>query len=32
MALHLDWAGVLTGQPAQWIVSGFLTTDRKSVV
>ncbi|SCC50425.1 amino acid ABC transporter permease [Kosakonia oryziphila] len=26
MALHLDWAGVLTGQPAQWIVSGFLTT------
>lgn len=26
MALHLDWAGVLTGQPAQWITSGFLTT------
>lgn len=26
MALHLDWAGVLTGQPAQWIFSGFLTT------
>ncbi|WP_342320992.1 amino acid ABC transporter permease [Kosakonia sp. BYX6] len=26
MVLHLDWAGVLTGQPAQWIVSGFLTT------
>ncbi|MEN0584408.1 MULTISPECIES: amino acid ABC transporter permease [unclassified Kosakonia] len=26
MALHLDWAGVLTGQPAQWIISGFLTT------
>lgn len=26
MVLHLDWAGVLTGQPAQWIISGFLTT------
>nr|WP_318382333.1 amino acid ABC transporter permease [uncultured Enterobacter sp.] len=26
MTLHLDWAGVLTGQPAQWILSGFLTT------
>lgn len=26
MALHLDWAGVLSGQPAQWILSGFLTT------
>ncbi|TCC02405.1 amino acid ABC transporter permease [Kosakonia quasisacchari] len=26
MALHLDWAGVLTGQPAQWITSGVLTT------
>ncbi|MDN2484825.1 amino acid ABC transporter permease [Kosakonia sacchari] len=26
MALHLDWAGVLSGQPAQWITSGFLTT------
>ena len=26
MGLHLDWAGVLTGQPAQWITSGFLTT------
>ena len=22
----LDWQGVLTGQPLQWIVSGFLTT------
>lgn len=26
MALHLDWAGVLSGQPAAWILSGFLTT------
>ncbi|WP_312927076.1 amino acid ABC transporter permease, partial [Pseudescherichia sp.] len=26
MHIHLDWAGVLTGQPAQWILSGFLTT------
>ncbi|MHA0915454.1 amino acid ABC transporter permease [Kosakonia cowanii] len=26
MALHLDWAGVLSGQPAVWILSGFLTT------
>lgn len=26
MALHLDWAGVLSGQPAQWLLSGFLTT------
>ncbi len=26
MNLHLDWAGVLTGQPLQWIISGFLTT------
>ncbi len=23
---YLDWAGVLTGQPLQWIISGFLTT------
>ncbi|MER1977330.1 amino acid ABC transporter permease, partial [Pseudocitrobacter faecalis] len=24
---HLfDWQGVLTGQPLQWILSGFLTT------
>ena len=22
----LDWQGVLTGQPLQWILSGFLTT------
>ncbi|WP_312950314.1 amino acid ABC transporter permease [Superficieibacter sp.] len=22
----LDWQGVLTGQPLQWIISGFLTT------
>lgn len=22
----LDWQGVLTGQPLQWIASGFLTT------
>ncbi|CAM3570198.1 hypothetical protein BS639_05745 [Rouxiella silvae] len=26
MTWHLDWAGVLTGQPLQWIISGFLTT------
>ncbi|WP_413734142.1 amino acid ABC transporter permease [Sodalis sp. RH21] len=26
MAWHLDWAGVLTGQPWQWIVSGFMAT------
>ncbi|WP_318374018.1 amino acid ABC transporter permease [Enterobacter sp.] len=26
MNFHPDWAGVLTGQPAQWILSGFLTT------
>ncbi|KNC95527.1 amino acid ABC transporter permease [Trabulsiella odontotermitis] len=24
--LTLDWQGVLTGQPLQWILSGFLTT------
>ena len=22
----LDWHGVLSGQPLQWIISGFLTT------
>ena len=26
MGIHLDWAGVFTGQPAQWLTSGFLTT------
>lgn len=26
MWLHLDWAGVLSGLPAQWLLSGFLTT------
>ncbi|MCL9641671.1 amino acid ABC transporter permease [Rahnella victoriana] len=26
MNWHPDWAGVLTGQPLQWIISGFLTT------
>lgn len=26
MSWHPDWAGVLTGQPLQWIISGFLTT------
>ncbi|MBU9823069.1 amino acid ABC transporter permease [Rahnella sp. BCC 1045] len=26
MIWHPDWAGVLTGQPLQWIISGFLTT------
>jgi polar amino acid transport system permease protein len=26
MGITLDWAGVLTGQPANWLLSGFLTT------
>jgi len=26
MAWHIDWAGVLTGQPREWIISGFFTT------
>ncbi|MGB7803356.1 amino acid ABC transporter permease [Buttiauxella sp.] len=26
MNWHIDWTGVLTGQPLQWIMSGFLTT------
>lgn len=26
MNWQFDWAGVLTGQPLQWIISGFLTT------
>jgi len=26
MGIHLDWAGVFTDQPAQWLISGFLTT------
>lgn len=26
MNWHIDWAGVLSGQPLQWIISGFLTT------
>ncbi|MCC3703479.1 amino acid ABC transporter permease [Rouxiella badensis] len=32
MSWHPDWAGVLTGQPLQWIISGFLTTLYVSVV
>ena len=24
--MHFDWQGVLSGQPLQWILSGFLTT------
>jgi polar amino acid transport system permease protein len=24
--ITFDWAGVVTGQPAQWLLSGFLTT------
>lgn len=24
--MHFDWQGVLSGQPLQWIISGFLTT------
>lgn len=27
-----DWAGVLTGQPLQWIISGFLTTFYVSLI
>ena len=26
MGWHLDWAGVLTGQPLAWLISGFVTT------
>ncbi len=26
MNWHIDWSGVLSGQPLQWIISGFLTT------
>ncbi|MCT4704144.1 amino acid ABC transporter permease [Enterobacteriaceae bacterium H20N1] len=26
MNWHTDWAGVLYGQPLQWLISGFLTT------
>jgi polar amino acid transport system permease protein len=26
MNLHFDWQGVLSGQPLQWIVNGYLTT------
>lgn len=26
MSWHIDWAGVLSGQPLEWIISGFLTT------
>lgn len=26
MNLYLDWHGVLSGQPLQWLISGFLTT------
>lgn len=26
MNWHIDWAGVLSGQPLQWIITGFLTT------
>ena len=32
MNWHHDWAGVLTGQPLQWIISGFLTTLYVSIV
>ncbi|MDR3434864.1 MAG: ABC transporter permease subunit [Rouxiella aceris] len=32
MNWHPDWAGVLTGQPLQWLISGFLTTFYVSVV
>lgn len=26
MNWHIDWVGVLSGQPLQWIITGFLTT------
>lgn len=32
MNWHPDWAAVLTGQPLQWIISGFLTTLYVSIV
>lgn len=32
MGIHLDWAGVFSGQPAQWLTSGFLTTIWVTVV
>ncbi|MBV8873932.1 MAG: amino acid ABC transporter permease [Metakosakonia sp.] len=32
MGIHLDWAGVFIGQPAQWLTSGFLTTIWVTVV
>ncbi len=32
MNWHPDWAGVLAGQPLQWIISGFLTTLYVSIV
>lgn len=32
MNWHPDWAGVLTAQPLQWIISGFLTTLYVSIV
>ncbi|QLK61093.1 ABC transporter permease subunit [Enterobacteriaceae bacterium Kacie_13] len=32
MIWHPDWAGVLTGQPLQWIISGFLTTLYVSII
>jgi len=32
MTWHPDWAGVLTGQPLQWIITGFLTTLYVSII
>ncbi|UHM90141.1 ABC transporter permease subunit [Rahnella victoriana] len=32
MNWHPDWAGVLTGQPLHWIISGFLTTLYVSII
>lgn len=32
MIWHPDWAGVLSGPPLQWILSGFLTTLYVSIV
>lgn len=26
MSWHADWAGVLTGEPLRWVISGFITT------
>jgi polar amino acid transport system permease protein len=32
MKLHFDWQGVLSGQPLQWILNGYVTTLWVSVI